>query len=247
MANQSESGHAKNVANLGALITVVVGFGEVYNPSKTALTVAALATLNDRAKGVMHEMNGLEGAYNLAVDHRELAFAPLGKLSTRILNAIRSSDVAPQIVETVESLVRKLTGQRATPRLTEEEKAALVAEGTVVKEVSSSQMSYDNRLDSLDKLVQLLPNIPQYAPNEEELKVTTLVSLKETLSASNDAAIQAGTALGNIRRVRNEVLYSPGTGVIDIAKAVKAYVKSLFGATSLQYKQLSALTFKDRG
>lgn len=244
MANQSETGHAKNVANFGTLITVVNGFGEVYNPSKQSITSVSLATLLTEAKNMMTEINGVSGAYGIAVANRLVKFEPLSKLATRIINALRASDVTPQIIETAESLVRKIQGKRATPKKTEEQKAALLAEGKGAKEVSSSQMSFDNRMDSLDKLVRLLDNIPQYAPNEEELKVTTLANYYSNLSSVNTAAAQAETALNNARMMRNEILYKPGTGLVDIAQSVKTYVKSLFGATSAQYKQVSGLTFK---
>jgi hypothetical protein len=244
MANQTETGHAKNVANFGILITSVNGFGEAYNPSKQTITTTALASLYDNAKDVMRDYNGLSGAYGLAVANREVAFEPLSKLATRILNALRASDVTKQVIEAAESLVRKIQGKRATPKKTEEQKAALLAEGKGAKEVSSSQMSFDNRLDSFDKLIQLLGNISQYAPNEEELKVSTLSNFYAALSSANSAAGLAETDLSNIRLTRNELLYKAGTGLVDVAMSVKTYVKSLFGATSPQFKQVSGLVFK---
>ena len=244
MATQSETGHAKNVANFGTLITVINGFGEAYNPSKQVITLASLSTLNENAKNMMSEMNGIAGTYSIAVANREVAFEPLSKLATRIINALRASDAPQQVIESAESLVRKLQGKRATPKKTDEEKAAMLAEGSTVKEVSSSQMSFDNRLDSFNKLVGLLDNIPQYTPNEEELKVNTLANYYTNLSSVNLAAVQAETALNNARMVRNEILYKSGTGLVDIAQSVKTYVKSLYGATSAQYKQTSALAFK---
>ena len=38
MAKISETGHAKNVANFGTLITVVKGFKTAYDPSKQSST-----------------------------------------------------------------------------------------------------------------------------------------------------------------------------------------------------------------
>jgi hypothetical protein len=96
-------------------------------------------------------------------------------------------------------------------------------------------------------VVNFLSNIPEYTPNEEELQIITLAALYTSLSALNVAAVQAETALNNMRMSRNELLYKTGTGMVDVALSVKTYVKSLFGATSAQYKQLSGLTFKDRG
>ena len=244
MANQTETGHAKNVANFGTLITSVSGFGDVYNPSRQSITTASLATQHETSKSVISEFNGISGDYGIAVANRAVVFAPLSKLTTRILNSLRSSDVTKPIIESAESLVRKIQGVRATPKKTEEQKAALEAEGKVSKEVSSSQMSFDNRLDSFDKLIQLLSKIPQYAPNEEELKISALTEYYAALSSANVAAGQAETALTNIRRIRDEILYKSGTGLVDIAQSVKTYVKSLFGATSPQYRQISGLTFK---
>ena len=82
------------------------------------------------------------------------------------------------------ALVRKIQGKRATAKTTEAEKAAATAEGKDIKEKSSSQMSYDNRLDNLDKLIQLLSSIPLYTPNEAELKVASLKNLyTDTISS----------------------------------------------------------------
>jgi hypothetical protein len=52
--------------------------------------------------------------------------------------------------ESAKTLVRKIQGTRATPNKTEEEIATAKAEGKETKEISSSQMSYDSRLDNFD-------------------------------------------------------------------------------------------------
>ena len=45
---------------------------------------------------------------------------------------------------------------------------------------------------------------------------------------------------------RNQTLYNPLSGLVKVAKEVKLYIKSVFGATSPQYKQISDLEFKIR-
>jgi hypothetical protein len=243
MANNLETGHAKNVANFGTLISAVNGYGAVYNPSKQSNTLIALNKLAGVAENAMSLVNGALGKSDIATAARVVAFAPLSKLATRILNAIKSSDTTQQIDDAVHSLVQKIHGKRAKPKKTEEEKAALAAEGKVVKEISSSQMGFDDQLDALNKLVQLLAGIPEYAPNEEELKITTLTSYYNTLKAANAAVVEANTQLKNARLSRNETLYTDDSGLVDVAGSVKLYVKSLFGATSPQYKQISGLRF----
>ena len=45
----SDSGHAKNVANLENLISFCDGYGAVYNPSKDALSLNNLKLLHSKA------------------------------------------------------------------------------------------------------------------------------------------------------------------------------------------------------
>lgn len=66
------------------------------------------------------------------------------------------------------TLVRKIQGTRATAKKTKEEIATAKVEGKETKEISSSQMSYDSRLDNFDKLIKLLTIVTLYAPNEAD-------------------------------------------------------------------------------
>jgi hypothetical protein len=171
-------------------------------------------------------------------------YPPLSKFFTRVNNALKASGSSTLIDETAMSLIRKLQGRRATPKMTEEEKQAAEAEGQTVKESSSSQMSFDNRLDNFDKLIKLLATVTEYAPNEPKLAVTGLTTLYNDLSSKNHVVITAEVPLTNARIARDQVLYAPLTGVVDISVDVKAYVKSVFGATSPQYKSISGLSIK---
>jgi hypothetical protein len=90
----------------------------------------------------------------------------------------------------------------------EDEKKAAAAEGKEIVEISSSQMSFDSRLDNFDKLIKLLSSIPAYAPNEPDLKVEALTALYNDLKAKNMAVINAETPLSTARIARNEVLTS---------------------------------------
>lgn len=66
------------------------------------------------------------------------------------------------------------------------------------------------------------------------------------MKGKNTALIHANTEYSNARLSRDQVLYNNLTGLCQIAKEVKQYVKSVFGATSPQYKQISSLLFVKR-
>lgn len=243
MASTSETGHAKNVANFEKLVAETSAFGTAFNPSKAALKLAELNSQLVTARAAIAAVNSAEPAYKNAVSARDVAFAPLGKLITRVNNALKASDTTVQEDESALTLVRKLQGRRATAKKTEDEKKAAAAEGKEIIEISSSQMSYDSRLENFDRLIKLLTSIPAYAPNEAELKVAALTALYNDLKAKNMAVINAEIPLSTARIARNEVLYKQNTGIVDISVDVKNYVKSVFGATSPQYKLISNLKF----
>ena len=98
-------------------------------------------------------------------------------------------------------------------------------------------------MDHFAQLIALLTAEPKYLPNENELKVATLNTQIADMRTKNTAVINALTAVSNARINRDKLLYGDLTGMVDTAMAVKQYVKSLFGAKSPQYKQVSGLRF----
>jgi len=244
MSSNSETGHAKNVANFGKLVSFCTGYGAGYNPSNSGIAIEALTTMQTDSQSAINAVNSSLPAYNNAIAAREGAFKPLSKLITRVMNALKAANPNAEITNKAVTLVRKLQGRRASSKLTEEEKQELIAQGKEVNEISSSQLSFDNRIDNLDKLINLLSSIPEYNPNETELQVASLTTLLEDLRVKNNAAIAATTPLSNARIARNEILYIENVGLVDTALNAKSYVKSVFGATSPQYRQISGLEFK---
>jgi hypothetical protein len=243
MTSISETGHAKNVANFGQLSFICTSFGPAYNPSNSMLQLPAMENALTESKNCISAIHAAQGVWSQALSTRNTAFMPFSKLVTRINNAVKASGVSKQTQEQVRTIVRKLQGRRATPRLTEEEKQAAIAAGQAVAEASSSQMSFDSRLDNFDKLIKLLASIPEYAPNESDLAIDALTALYADLYAKNTAVIEAESPLSGLRITRNNLLYGEATGIVDVAVAAKGYIKSVFGASSPQYKQVSSLRF----
>lgn len=127
--------------------------------------------------------------------------------------------------------------------MSDEEKQAAMVAGQEIVEISSAQTSIDSLLENFDKLIKLLATITEYAPNETELTVSSLTARYEDMFAKNQAVINAEQPLNNLRITRNELLYGENTGIVDVATASKIYIKSVFGATSPQYKQITSLQF----
>ena len=246
MTSTSETGHAKNVANFDSLISSVIAFGETYNPSKESIKLTALQSVQTTAKDSLNNLYIAQATYSNAVSARDNAFEPLSKLATRIYNSLRATDTTEQVDKSAQTIIRKIQGRRASAKISAEEKKTLEAQGVEVNQISASQMSYDSRLENFDRLIMLLATIPEYKPNEVELQVETLKSLYSELKNKNTDVISASVQLSNNRINRNKILYTQNTGLVDIAFNSKIYIKSVFGATSPEFKQVSKLYFKTR-
>ena len=243
MASTSETGHAKNVANFEDLISFCTGYGVTYNPSKVAIKLPGLTTVLTNSNAALQAVKVAKTTYDNATNARELAFKPLKPLSTKIVNALAATDATTQTVDDAKTTNNKIQGKRATA-VKEPAPAAADVAVAPVKTASTSQQSYDKLIDHLAQLIQTLTAEPKYLPNENELKVATLNTMLTDLRTKNTAVINATTALSNARIARDKVLYADDLGLVDTARDVKQYVKSLFGAPSPQFKQISGLEFR---
>ncbi len=92
MVSTSETGHAKNVSSFDELISFATGYGATFNPSKALIKLPALQAQGIAAENSISAVNAALSAYSNAVSAREVAFEPLSRLSTRILNALKATD-----------------------------------------------------------------------------------------------------------------------------------------------------------
>jgi exonuclease VII small subunit len=233
----SQTGHAMNVANFETLLAYVAGYGAAYNPSNAVLQLLSLQQILTDAQNSLLQVNEAMPVWKNAIDLRESVFEGLSKLVTRIVNAVEVSGLPESFVDDVKTVARKLQGKRAKAVKTNDP-------DDTKKTISASQMGFDDRLNHFQELIQLLESQPAYAPNETDLQVVTLQNVFADMKAKNSAAVSSYVPLDNKRLARNAVLYTPITGLVDRAEAVKKYVKSAFGADSPQYAQIRNISFR---
>lgn len=239
----SETGHAKNVGNFQSLISFCAGYGVKYNPNKSEIRIPSLNNIHANAINKISVVNDAYTPWSNAVSARRIIFKPLSKLITRVMNALEASDVPEPSVESAKTIARKIQGKRAVPKNNSVPNNTEATAESNLSNISASQMGYDNRIDNTDKLIKFLASQPGYAPNETELTVASLTAMLASFSAANTQVLNAFSRLSNARIDRNRILYQSETGLVDIAGKVKKYIKSVFGATSPQFKQVSKLQF----
>lgn len=243
MSSTSETGHVKNVAKFKSIISFCTGYGTAYNPSKNSIKLPALNTILTNAENSVTEVTSATTAYNNVVNARMIVFDPLKKLNTKILNALIATDASQQTINDAKTISRKIQGKRASkiaPTLVADPSDP---ESVSKKSISASQQSFDNLLNHFSRLNDLLATEPFYTPNENDLKLSVLNTLLIDMKTKNSSVVNYTTVLSNSRIARNETLYKKDVGLVDIAIEVKSYIKSIFGASSSQYKQVSKLEF----
>lgn len=244
MPSTSETGHAKNVANFEDLISFCTGYGATYNPSKDALTISKLKVLHTQAKDSLQQSKTSKNSFDSATNGRQLSFKDLKPLATKIINALTVSGASSLTVDDAKTINRKIQGSKSNSSKKANTSTTTSKETTPTdKTISTSQQSYDSMIDHFTKLIETASQDANYKPNETQLQVATLQVKLADLKKSNTDLIDAYTDYSNARISRNNVLYNPLSGLVQTALEVKKYVKSVFGATSPQYKQVSSLEF----
>lgn len=238
MSSNSETGHAKNVANFKDLIVHVKSLGTAYKPSKDGLLIANLEAQHAAAAASLVSLSKEMPVYQKAVDAKKAAFAPLNKLVTRALNMFKASVENPPEVESASSLANKIRGfSKAKPEPVEGEEPA--------KTISTSQQSDDMIIANFQAFIEVLAANAAYQPNEAELKITSLNTLLASLEEKVAAVTQAQININIARTKRNAIIYTEGTGLVDTGASVKTYVKAAFTPKVANYKPILSLEFRN--
>jgi hypothetical protein len=236
MASQSETGHAKNVATFNTIISFCQGYGSQYQPTLAPLEMANLQSLLQAAQNALDDCKKKQLNFNNEVDKRMQTFQALKPLAQKIIAALSVSGATTLSIEGAKTIYRKIQGRRAGKIQATEN-----AIPDTPKNISVSQLSYDNLMANFSALIALLESLPEYKPNETELQLSSLTTYLIQLKTANNALTEAYTAWSNSRISRDETLYGKNGGMVDTALQVKNYVKSVFGSSSPQYQQISAL------
>ncbi len=244
MASTSETGHNKNVSNFESLIAFCKGYGADYNPSEITLTLTELQKKFTTCQASLKAVSTLIVPYSKAIDERDLVFKPIKPLTTRLINAFTACKASANTLDNAKTYAAKVKGTRINPKENQPEDPKNPNPAPKNDGISVSQLSFDSQIKNFELLIETLKGEPKYKPNETDLQVTTLEALLANMRLKNTAVINATGPLSTARITRNDDLYNETTGLVTIAKEVKSYVKSVYGATHPKYKQITSIAFK---
>ncbi|MCE3228935.1 MAG: hypothetical protein K0S32_3486 [Bacteroidetes bacterium] len=252
MSNSNDSAHGTNVANFEDLISYVTSYGGSYNPSVPGITLTQLGIMQANGSQAHNTAITSKAAAKDTERNRKLTFNELNVLSSKLIAALQACGTNAAILKAARAIDAKIKGRTKLTKAdagkqktnTNETNSENPEAQTKTKKHSTRQTTFDNKVDHLANYISLLGTVPGYNPNETELQISTLNAFHGTLKNANTSVIATKTNYSNALINRDEILYKDITGLVDIALAVKSYVKSVYGPKSPQYKQVAKLQFK---
>jgi len=243
MATQYETGHAKNVANLQKLIEQITTYTQ-YNPSIENLKIPAVTTLYTNAIAVLNNVTDKKNANKNAIHLRQELNKDLKSKVTRIINHLDVLNLIDGKFNQAKSINKLIQGTKKTIKVVPESEEQNENENEKTK--STSRQSFTETAENLSKLLQLVATIENYNPNIEDLKIENLNTYQTNLVKATQQVNKTEAELNTELINRNKLLYSNENGLYEIAQNVKKYVKSVYGATSPEYTNVSKIRFTSK-
>ncbi len=237
-----ESGHNKNVANLQTVTIILTNLGGEYEPPQDLIKLPELKTLLTASQTALGEVDTAQAAKAVAVDDVQAEFEGLPKYVVNIKRQAQVELNDPAFTDNLQTVINNFTPSGRKTGVPDDPLTPDIDESRTSQ--SQSQRSRDNQIAYLDDISALLKTKSTYKANGTPYDVITVDAKIASLTAKNNAANAAVTALGSKLDARDAVMYDDATGIIPRIKLLKTYLILKFGKDSAVYQQINALEFR---
>lgn len=239
--SKSEIGHIKNIENFYDLIQICNRYGADYNPTATDIQIPNLQTSYETFVEKQDQVNQAFANLTGKINDRQYTFEKLRPLTSRVLTALEVATDDKKLVADARKFGNKIQGRAPKVKTNDNE------EGQETKEPkSNSQQSFDKLIEHFENILHLLRTVPNYTPNETELTILELTNFLEEMKTVDKQYVEGNVPYRKALTERDNTLYDEKKGVVALAKRVKLYVKSIYGSTSLEFKEINKLQFRTK-
>ena len=231
--------HVKNAEAFARLVDFCTGYGGKYNPGRQNLRIENITAQLEEVRQAMGQVTTAKTNFDNEVNHRKQVFDQLPRLASSILRTLEASGAAAEKLDDARTFVHQITGMAPKSRApipSGEAQPAIVKRGRL-------QLAYVSKADSFSKLVKAVETEPLYIANESTLNIAGLSDKISELNEVNQQVATARMLWSNSLIGRNEVMYRQSMSLYQAARAVRKYVRAIFGYDSEQYAQIKNLTF----
>jgi hypothetical protein len=171
-------------------------------------------------------------------------FSTIPALAGRVIDALKASGASPEVVKDAMAIRRRFNSPAR--RLVTPAQNGLpdgnAQQGETIYQRKLSQLDLASKVENFERLVNRVSVEPLYKPNETDLQPVVLTTFVTTLRTSNANVIGTFMAMKNANRALNALLFQ-ATGIHGTAIATKAYLRSVFGKGSSEYREVGQFKF----
>jgi hypothetical protein len=252
---------AYNVAALDKVLGLATKVGDSYKPGNASIERTALIALLEESRKSVTAVLKAEGDLATAINQRQEAFEKLPALGTQILNLAESCGMEPNHLQDLDRMrkhfrsqpfkgtaLKTSSGGQALPAESfgrQTEQANGVSESSAETTVRKNrQLSYDNKVVTLESIIEFLQEHPSYNPTECEFTLAGLKNKLEDLNAHNQRIIDAKSELVDSRGKARKIIFDRKSGIFGKSRMVKKYLRTILGPDAELYKSVSKIRFK---
>ncbi len=230
----------KTMQAFNELIGFCTGYEGKYNPGRQNLRIENLQVQLEAVRQVLEKVKETKVHFENEVNTRRQVFDQVPALAASVMRILEASGASAEKLADARMLIREIEGRRMSTKPNLKKAGATTTEPTPVKH-ARFQLAYASKADWFEKLVQTVAMEPHYQANESALTIEALTKKVEQLHSLNQRVIAARVPWSNARVQRNELTRGKGESIVVIARAVKKYLRGIFGYNSAQYAQVKAI------
>jgi hypothetical protein len=236
--------HVKNAESYSRLVDSCTGFGGKFNPGRPTLQIEALIAKRAKVNSTIANAISAKTLFDNQVNQRKQVFDQLPKLVASILRTLEASGASAEKLNDARAFAHQITGFRSQKRAPISAAAATTQPTDAPKgKRSGLQLAFVSKADAFAKLVNAVNSEPLYLTNEPAFSVSSLNDKVNELTALNRKVSEARVTWSNARIDRNNTMYSETLSMFETGRAVKKYVRAIYGPQSQQYAQIKNLSF----
>lgn len=242
---------AYNVAALDKVLGLATKVGDSYKPGNASIERTALTALLEESRKSVTAVLKAEGDLATAINHRQQAFDALPLLGTQIIGLAEGGGMNEKDLQDLNKMRKRF---RSSPFKTNTLNTGPSGQATAEVSVPSPettvrknrQLSFDNKVVTLQSIIKFLEKQPSYNPKEAEFSIEGLKEKLAALEAHTAAVNDAKSELISARGESKKLIFDRKTGVFGRARMAKRYLRTILGSQSELYRSISKVRFKTR-
>lgn len=229
-----------HVASFEKLLGICNNIGARYNPGNASITPTALGALLEQAQQRSKAVTDAQSAHTLAVNARKEMFDGLPTFITQLVRSTIAHGTSAENTRDLKLLKQKF--YRTVAKKMPKASPSIQSEGGRAHHPGHYK-TFDARLAHFSSIVSIIESIPDYTPNEPELKIEGLHARLSALKATMATVAKTANDLTTARINRDEI-YFGFNGISATSQMVKEYVRSVTGVRSQTSQALGKIVIR---